>query len=173
MLVIKLLSLSLSSPSLSSLSLPLFSFTPSLLFHSLPSQMTDIMNTSSPSSESGKNVILKVSENSDAQLEDLFKVLNAGDGSSQNSRRRGLPSSLYEEPNKDEQPKTNIIGPAVQLPQNPAFGSGRNSSHSRVISLPADLNRYPRGDQFDYHNIPLPPGWEIGKTAESHTYFIK
>ena len=135
--------------------------------------MTDIMNTSSPSSESGKNVILKVSENSDAQLEDLFKVLNAGDGSSQNSRRRGLPSSLYEEPNKDEQPKTNIIGPAVQLPQNPAFGSGRNSSHSRVISLPADLNRYPRGDQFDYHNIPLPPGWEIGKTAESHTYFIK
>lgn len=139
--------------------------------------MTEVMATNSPSSE-GKNVILKVSENSDAQLEDLFKVLSA-EGNNQHAKRStldGLPASIYKEPDRAEQQK-NTLGPSVQLPTHGGGGGGymlpsSRSAHSRVLSLPADLTRYPR-DQHDFHNIPLPPGWEMGKTPDSHPYFIK
>lgn len=122
---------------------------------------------SSPSE--GKNVIVNISADSDAKLEDLFKVLSTeGNQQSRRTMDHGLPASLYKEPDKAEQQKK-TLGPSIQIPQGGNF-MGRGGHHPRVISLPADLNRYPRDD---YHSAPLPPGWEMGKTPEGHTYFIK
>ena len=131
--------------------------------------MSDIANDSPSES---KNVILNVSQDSDAKLEELFKVLSA-DGKQQSKRMTdGLPLSFCKEPDKAEQQKK-TLGPSVQLPLGQY--SGRSSGHLRGMSLLADLERYPRShhSSMDLQSMPLPPGWEIGKTAEGYTYYIK
>ena len=121
-------------------------------------------------SPTGTKYIVNVSADSESKLEDLFKVLSA-DGSHQSRRMmdQGLPASLYKEPDRAEQQKK-TLGPSIHIPQGGGYMTNKGAHHPRVVSLPADLNRYPRDD---YHSIPLPPGWEIGKTPEGHTYFIK
>ena len=120
-----------------------------------------------------KNVILKVSEECESNMEALFNVLtseNAQNGqSTKKSFGDGLPPSFHRMPEKSEK----TVGPPVQVPHGQLGQSmGLKGPHNRVISLPVELECYPR-NSLDCQNMPLPPGWEVGKTPEGNVYFIK
>lgn len=114
------------------------------------------------------NVIVNVAEDSESNLEALFNVLTSeGDKSSRKSENKsfkGLPPSFHQIPDKSEK----IVGPSVQVPQ---IGQ-QSKGHNRGMSLPVSLESYHR-NSLDHPNVPLPPGWEVGKTPEGHSYFIK
>ena len=116
-----------------------------------------------------KSVILNVSEDSDAKLEALFSVV-LGPGDTKQSRQDGLPASLYKEPDNTEAHKI-ALGPSIQIPPGP-YNVPRGN-HGKHLSLPADIGRYSHSSNLDLHGMPLPPGWEFGKTVQGHTYFIK
>ena len=105
-----------------------------------------------------KNVIVNVSEDSESKLEDLFNVLTNENTSRKSNFGEGLPSSFHQMPDKSEK----TVGPSIQVPGHPMKGSG----HNRGMSLPVPLPSMEQG-------MPLPPGWEVGKTPEGHHYFIK
>ena len=114
-------------------------------------------------SPESKNVIVNVSDDSESKLEALFNVLTT-EKTPRKSFAEGLPSSFHQMPDNSEK----IVGPSIQVPP---MGQ-KMANHNRGISLPVNLDAYQR-NALDYQNLPLPPGWEAGKTPEGHSYYIK
>lgn len=124
-------------------------------------------------SPGSNNVIVNVAEDSESNLEALFNVLTSADnkpspGRKQESKSsfKGMPPSFHQIPDKSEK----IVGPSVQVPQMGQQAKG--PVHTRGMSLPVSLESYHR-NSLEHPSVPLPPGWEMGKTPEGHSYFIK
>ena len=126
---------------------------------------------SEPSSRDEKKSFIRCVENSNAHLEALFEVLSGP--SPQRSQRQPseLPPSFNEEPKKLDELRNNTLGPSVHVPGGLAK---RDVRHNRIHSLPGELpSVYQRHLGSADFQAPLPPGWEMAKTPEGHSYYIK
>ena len=178
--------------------------TDSLLFHTknlLESKSSDgdgDFRSAIMDSSLKPNQVLHVRENSDSELEALFKVLNHKDGTTPGQipySMRKLPASFFTPPDSQKachsrESSTDSTSNA-QLGTNGAFASlhqatGLTVSHPRAHSSPANLQQslavtppqgphHVRQQSFDLaeDNTPLPPGWEMAKTPDGQRYFLK
>lgn len=106
----------------------------------------------SETTESGdKKSVIRVAEDSSTHLEALFEVVYSGSQQAgPGAKKPGLPMSFTREPSKLEK---------------------RNNAHLRAASEPAyPFHQVPR---FAAMDTPLPQGWEMAKTPDGLTYYIK
>lgn len=143
--------------------------------------------------------VLHVRENSDSELEALFKVLYQKDGTTPGQipySMRKLPASFFTPPDQKTGHSRESSNDSTSNPQNSnnaAFvlhqASGLNINHPRAHSSPANLQQslavassappqgpphHARQPSFDIaeDNTPLPPGWEMAKTPDGQRYFL-
>ena len=117
------------------------------------------------SSRTEKKSFIRCVEDSNAHLEALFEVLSGPSPQRAQRQPSELPPSFNEEPKKLDELRNNTLGPSVHVPGHLAKGR-----HNRIHSLPGELpSVYQRHD----FQTPLPAGWEMAKTSDGHSYYIK
>ena len=106
----------------------------------------------------GKSVV-RVTEDSNKLLEELFDVVNAG-GAPKGGKpmlERKLPPSFFHATDSKQ-------------------GLSSPCGHSRSVSMPATIEHIYSSRQYAQDNLqgqPLPPGWELAKTPDGISYYIE
>ncbi|XP_054723467.1 transcriptional coactivator YAP1-A-like [Uloborus diversus] len=161
------------------------------------SQQQDVIKQKTES-----NQVVHIRSDSETKLDELFNaVIHPKDYQvplTVPMRLRNLPPSFFKQPEKGsksashsrESSADNSNYPTQQTqppPPLPQVSSGLQINHPRAHSSPASLQQaYKSGPSVDHHqhlrqrsygdllddNAPLPPGWEMAKTAAGQTYFL-
>lgn len=132
--------------------------------------MSDLGTVDSPQDADQRSVQISEDPNSQAALEDLFKVLSHGQDKPKSGKPmsdRKLPESFFNA--KAKQPRLQL-GPSISVRQN----SGQSSLHLKSYSMPANLEPgHSRHLSLDTALQELPPGWEEARTPDGLTYYIE
>ena len=151
-------------------------------------------------SQDGRQQVLHVRGDSDAELETLFKsVLSPKPEAVQTKpmRMRKLPDSFFKEPQRPPGHSRESSADSTNYGQTGSGGqtslapSGLSIAHSRAHSSPAALQdmHAVSAQQLQHHHLrqqsydvgstqneveaPLPPGWEMATTATGQRYFLE
>lgn len=110
----------------------------------------------------GKSVV-RVTEDSNKLLEELFDVVNAGVNAGAVSKggkpmlERKLPPSFFHATDSKQ-------------------GLSSQCGHSRSVSMPATIEHMYSSRQYAQDSLQaqaLPPGWELAKTPDGISYYIE
>lgn len=142
----------------------------------------------------GPQRTVHVRENSDHELDNLFKVaLAPNKPHGIPLRERDLPASFFNPPNPQKQINHSREGSADSTGYSSTnhmgvipSGPSRGPIHSRAKSAPAMVQQpttfstlpHPqhtrqRSCDLILEEQPLPPGWEMAKTPQGQIYFLK
>ena len=130
--------------------------------------MSDLAAVDSPQDADQRSVQISEDPNSQAALEDLFKVLSQDKPKSGKPMSdRKLPESFFNA--KATQPRLQL-GPSISVRQ----GAGPSSHHLKSYSMPANLEPgHNRHVSLDTALQELPPGWEEARTPDGLPYYIE
>lgn len=131
--------------------------------------MSDLGGVDSPQDDQ-RSVQISEDPNSQAALEDLFKVLSQDKPKSGKPMSdRKLPESFFNAKAQAPQPPRLQLGPSISVRQNTP-----SSGHHKSFSMPANLEPgHTRHFSLDTALQELPPGWEEARTPDGLTYYIE
>ena len=127
--------------------------------------MSDVGAVDSPQDDQ-RSVKISEDPNSQAALEDLFKVL------SQDKPKLGKPMSDRKLPESFFNAKAPrlLLGPSISVRPNAAS----SAHHLKSFSMPANLEPgHSRPLSLESTLQELPPGWEEARTPDGLTYYIE
>ena len=129
--------------------------------------MSDLGAVDSPQDDQ-RSVQISEDPNSQAALEDLFKVLSQDKPKSGKPMSdRKLPESFFNA--KAPQPRLQL-GPSISVRHNAA----PTAHHLKSFSMPANLEPgHSRHLSLDTALQELPPGWEEARTPDGLPYYIE
>nr|XP_024215401.1 transcriptional coactivator yorkie-like isoform X2 [Halyomorpha halys] len=154
------------------------------------------MSSKQPEVEQFKNLVVRIDQDSDTDLQALFDSVLKPDSKRPLQvpfRMRNLPNSFFNPPSTgSKSPSVSSISHSRENSADSAFGatnttvSGLQVSHPRAHSSPASLQQtYASAGQqptaghhlkqrsYDMDELgPLPPGWEQARTSEGQIYFL-
>lgn len=134
--------------------------------------------------------VVHVRENSDHEMDAMFKILSNNDRRSIPFRDRDLPASFFTPPSQQKPimtahsregsadstgyPSTNHIGvrPSAHI-HNRTQSSPASLQRTQFSTLPPPQHARQHSCDLILEEQPLPPGWEMAKTREGQIYFLK
>lgn len=133
--------------------------------------MSDLGAVDSPQDDQ-RSVQISEDPNSQAALEDLFKVLSQDKPKSGKPMSdRKLPDSFFNANAQAPQLQPRLqLGPSISVRQSAVVGGG----HTKSFSMPVNLEPgHSRHLSLDTALQELPPGWEEARTPDGLAYYIE